>query len=47
LIAVVPPLHGRRAADGAEEKTRHSGWDDSREEKNEEGRRTMRKNRSG
>jgi hypothetical protein len=28
LIARVPPLRGRRAADGAEEKTGHSGRDD-------------------
>ena len=32
LVAMVPPLHGRRAADGAKEKAGHSGRDD-REEK--------------
>jgi hypothetical protein len=29
LVAKVPPLRGRRAADGAEEKAGHSGRDDS------------------
>ena len=28
LVASVPPLRGRRAADGAEEKAGHSGRDD-------------------
>jgi hypothetical protein len=30
---MVPPLHGRRAEDGAEEKTGHSGRDDGLREK--------------
>jgi hypothetical protein len=32
-VATVPPLRGRRAADGAAEKTGHSGRDDKRREK--------------
>ena len=28
MVATVPPLRGRRAADGAEEKAGHSGRDD-------------------
>ena len=32
LVAMVPPLRGRRAEDGAQEKAGHSGRDDGAEQ---------------
>jgi len=41
VVATVPPLRGRRAADGAEENAGHSGRDDrvGKEKRREEKRR--------